>query len=536
MHALMMDFPLNTTAILQHAARWHGRTEIVSRGMDGALHRYTYAEAYARTQRLAHGLAGLGLTAGDRVGTIALNGFRHFELYFAVPGMGAVLHTINPRLHPEQLTYIINHADDRIVCFDTCFAKLIAAIAPHCPQVHTWVALDRTPVDLGTARCVAFESLLDRQPQTFYWPRIDEHSASSLCFTSGTTGHPKGVLYSHRSTVLHAMAVCWPDALNLSARDVLCPIVPMFHVNAWGLPYGAALSGCKLVLAGGLLDGPSVHQLFEAEGVNLAAGVPTVWLGLLNHVEGTAARFSHLKRVVFGGAPMVRALMERFQAFGIESLHAWGMTEMSPVGTCNTETSVHAGWAFEQRQRLKLKQGRVIFGVDMRIVDAQGETLPHDGLAFGHLQVRGPWIVDRYFGYEESALTADGWFDTGDVATIDADGYMQITDRAKDVIKSGGEWISSQELENVAMSFPAVGEAAAIAVPHPKWDERPVLVVVVRPGHTLDPAELLAFFEGKVAKWWVPDAVHIVPELPHNATGKVQKNLLREKFAADGVA
>jgi fatty-acyl-CoA synthase len=396
--------------------------------------------------------------------------------------------------------------------------------------VRGWICLGDTPSEPGDARALAYESLLAAQPAQIDWPELDERDASSLCYTSGTTGNPKGVLYSHRSTVLHAMAICWPDSLNLHAADALCPIVPMFHVNAWGLPYSAALVGCKLVLAGAAVDGASVYQLFEDEGVNRSAGVPTVWLGLLNHMQTHDLKFSTLKEVVFGGAPMAMVLCERFAQLGVDSLHAWGMTEMSPLGSANREKFIHRKADPQARKQLKLKQGRAPFGVDLRIAGPDGAELPHDGQSVGNLQARGLWVLDRYFGHEHSALTADGWFDTGDIATLDAEGYIQITDRAKDVIKSGGEWISSIDLENVAMSFPGVAEAAAIAIPDPKWDERPALVVVPRPGVELDVPALLKFFEGKVARWWIPDVVHLVDALPHNATGKVQKLLLRERF------
>lgn len=444
-------------------------------------------------------------------------------------------HTINPRLFPEQLVYIINHAADRFVFFDLTFLPLVERLAPLCPHVEGWILLtDRThlPADT-TLRLSCYEDLLAEQAATFEWPVFDENTASSLCYTSGTTDEPKGVLYSHRSTLLHSYAASLPDCFNCSSRDVVLPVVPMFHVNAWGIPYLAPMNGCKLVLPGPGLDAASLYELFEQEGVTFSAGVPTIWFGLLTFMREKQFRFSTLKRMIVGGASCPPALLKAFdQELGIEIRHAWGMTETSPLGTVSTLKAKHLHLSDDEQFALKTKQGRVIFGVDMKIVDDAGQELPHDGVAFGDLLVRGPFIVGDYFGTTHPGeLTANGWFRTGDVATIDTDGFMQITDRSKDVIKSGGEWISSIDLENLAVAHPAVAEAAVIGVPHPKWSERPLLIVVRKPNVDVSPEELLNFFEGKVAHWWKPDAVEFVEQLPHTATGKLLKTKLRQDFA-----
>ncbi|EGC97817.1 long-chain-fatty-acid--CoA ligase, partial [Burkholderia sp. TJI49] len=465
------------------------------------------------------------------VGTLAWNGYRPLEAYYAIGGMGAVCHTINPRLFPEQIAYIVNHAEDRYVLFDLNFAPLVDQIAPQCPQVKGWIAMtDAAHLPSGATPTLCYETLVDAEDGRYDWPRLDEQQASGLCYTSGTTGNPKGVLYSHRSTVLHAYGAALPDAMNLSAMDAVLPVVPMFHVNAWGLPYAVPLTGGKLVLPGKDLDGKSLYELMEAERVTFSAGVPTVWLGLLNYMREAGVRFSTLNRTVIGGSACPPAMLRTFEdEYGVRVIHAWGMTELSPLGTL-----AKLNWAQSQRpldaqRRLLEKQGRVICGVDMRIVGEDGRELPWDGVAFGELQVRGPWVIDHYFRSDESPL-ADGWFPTGDVATIDPDGFLQITDRSKDVIKSGGEWISSIDIENVAIAHPGVAEAACIACAHPKWTERPLLVVVPRDGANLSREALLAFYEGKVAKWWIPDDVVFVESLPHTATGKLQKLKLRETF------
>ncbi|WP_175793941.1 3-(methylthio)propionyl-CoA ligase [Burkholderia ambifaria] len=527
----MMDMPLLVSSLIAHAARYAGDTEIVSKRVEGDLHRYTYRDCEQRAKRLAQALARLGVESGDRVGTLAWNGYRHLEAYYGIGGMGAVCHTINPRLFPEQIAYIVNHAEDRYVFFDINFAPLVDSIAPQCPHVKGWIAMtDAAHVPSGALPYLCYETLVDAEDGRYDWPRLDELQASGLCYTSGTTGNPKGVLYSHRSTVLHAYGAALPDAMNLSALDAVLPVVPMFHVNAWGLPYAVPLTGGKLVLPGKDLDGKSLYELMEAERVTFSAGVPTVWLGLLNYMREAGVRFSTLNRTVIGGSACPPAMLRTFEdEYGVRVIHAWGMTELSPLGTL-----AKLNWAQSQRpldtqRRLLEKQGRVICGVDMRIVGDDGHELPWDGVAFGELQVRGPWVIDHYFRNDTSPLS-DGWFPTGDVATIDSDGFLQITDRGKDVIKSGGEWISSIDIENVAIAHPGVAEAACIACAHPKWTERPLLVVVPREGANLTRDALLAFYEGKVAKWWVPDDVVFVESLPHTATGKLQKLKLRETF------
>jgi fatty-acyl-CoA synthase len=533
MRGLMMDQPLLISGLLQHAARHHGDTEIVSKNVDGSLHRYGYRDALVRTKRLANALKRLGAQPADRVATLAWNGYRHFEIYYAVTGSGAVIHTINPRLFPDQIAYIANHAEDRFVFFDTTFAPLVAKLAPQLKSVKAFVAMaDRAhmPED-EIPNLLCYEELIEKESPEFQWPTFDEHTAACLCYTSGTTGNPKGALYSHRSTIIHAYAAALPDTLNLSACDVVLPVVPMFHVNAWSLPYSCAMVGVKLVFPGPHLDGKSLHHLFESERVTLSAGVPTVWLALLNYMKEQKAKFSTLKRTIIGGSACPPAMIKAFQDdYGVQVLHAWGMTEMSPLGTVTVFKCKHAGWPKEQRVALQNKQGRAVYGVDMRIVGEDGSELPNDGKAFGDLQVRGPWVVKGYFKGEGGDPLKDGWFPTGDVATIDPDGYMQITDRSKDVIKSGGEWISSIDLENIAVAHPAIAEAAVIGVKHPKWDERPIVVAVKKPGQQISKDELLKFYEGKIAKWWMPDDVVFVAELPHTATGKLSKLTLRQQL------
>jgi fatty-acyl-CoA synthase len=536
---LMMQVPLSISSLIVHADRHHGDTEIVSRRVEGDLHRTTWRELHRRSRQMANALGSLGLVQGDRVGTIAWNGYRHLELYYAVSGSGAVLHTINPRLHPEQIAWIVNHAEDKALFFDATFLPLVEAVAAHLQSVRHFVLMtDRAHMPAASKipelRC--YEDLVGHHSDQYVWPVFDENAASSLCYTSGTTGNPKGVLYSHRSTVLHSFAAALPDALNLSARDSVLPVVPMFHVNAWGLPYAAAMVGCKLVFPGAALDGKSLYDLFEAERVTCSAGVPTVWQGLLAHTEANGLRFSTMNRTVIGGSACPPAMTRLFeQKYGVHVLHAWGMTEMSPLGTACTFKAKHLDLSDEARLQLQAKQGRALYGVDMKIVGEDGGDLPWDGTSFGDLLVRGPWIVREYFkGEGGDPLKRDGvgheWFPTGDVATIDGEGYMHITDRSKDVIKSGGEWISSIEIENIAVSHPAVAMAACIAAHHPKWDERPLLVVMKKPGAELGREELLAHYEGKVAKWQVPDDVVFVDSIPLGATGKMLKSRLREQF------
>ncbi len=534
MQGLMMNRQLMISSLLTHASQNHHDTEIVSRLPVGATHRYTYSDAHRRSRQLVRVLLALGVKAEDRIGTLAWNTHRHFEIYYAVSGMAAICHTINPRLFPEQIAYIANHADDRFIFFDVNFTKLVETLAPLCPTVKGWIALcqrEEMP-ECAIPNLLCYEDLMAAQSDDYEWPEFDENTASSLCYTSGTTGNPKGVLYSHRSTVLHAYGSSVPDGLGLSARDCILPVVPMFHVNAWGLPYACALNGAKLVLPGPHLDGASLHSMFEEEGVTMSAGVPTIWLGLLNHLQENKLKLSTVKRLVIGGSAAPPAMIRSFDdMFGVTVLHAWGMTEMSPLGTVNTYKKKHLSLPAEDRDRIRLNQGRSIFGVEMKITDSDGNALPHDGKAFGDLLVRGPWITSGYFKSEGGEALVDGWFPTGDVATIDADGYMQITDRSKDVIKSGGEWISSIDLENIAVAHPAVAEAAVIGAVHPKWDERPLLVVIKKAGQDVTREDLIAFYEGKVAKWWIPDDVIFVDELPHTATGKLSKLQLRERLS-----
>ena len=534
MFGQMMQQPLMISSLLVHAERHHGEQVVVSRRVEGDIHRISYRDLAARSRRMANALAGLGVTPGTRVATLAWNGHRHLELYYAVSGTGAVLHTLNPRLHPDQVVYIADHAEDQVLFFDLTFLPIIEAVAGRLKTVRHLVAMtDRAhmPASIKLPDLLCYEDLLDAQDDQFEWPQFDENTASSLCYTSGTTGNPKGVLYSHRSTVLHTYAAALPDALSLSARDVVLPVVPMFHVNAWGLPYAACMTGAKLVFPGPGLDGKSLHELFESEKVTLSAGVPTVWQGLLTYVEANKLKFSTMKRTIIGGSACPPAMMRTFQEqYGVSVLHAWGMTEMSPLGTACTFKAKHDALDAQARYAVQAKQGRAIYGVDMKIADPDGNELPWDGTATGELMVRGPWIVSEYMKGEGGSPLVDGWFPTGDVASIDADGYVQITDRSKDVIKSGGEWIGSIDLENIAMAHPKVAMAACIAAFHPKWDERPLLVVVKKPNAELTRDELLAFFDGKIAKWWTPDDVVFVEAIPLGATGKMLKNRLREQF------
>jgi fatty-acyl-CoA synthase len=530
----MQQKPLLISSLIAHADRHHGDTEIVSRTLQGDIHRYTYRDAHRRARQLANALSGFAVGQGTRVASLAWNGFRHFELYYAVSGIGAVLHTINPRLLPDQIAWIANHAEDHLLFFDATFLPIVEAIASKLQTCQGLVLMaDRAhmPSSAGLKDLLCYEELLEGQSSSLRWPVLDENTASSLCYTSGTTGNPKGALYSHRSTLLHAMAAALPDALNVSAREVVLPVVPMFHVNAWGLAYACPLVGAKLVLPGAQLDGKNLYELFEREGVTLSAGVPTVWQGLLAHASQHRLGFSSLQRTVIGGSACPVAMIRAFQdQFGVDVIHAWGMTELSPLGTVNRFKRGHLALTREQRVALQCKQGRAPFGIDMKIVDAEGRDLPWDGQAFGDLLVTGPWVIQEYFKGEGGDPLAEGWFRTGDVATIDADGFMHITDRSKDVIKSGGEWISSIAIENTAMAHPAVASAACIAVRHPKWDERPLLIVVRRPGLDVCREELLKSFEGKIAKWWLPDDVVFVEQLPLGATGKVLKAVLRARY------
>lgn len=532
MLGLMQSQPLMISSLIEFAERHHGDAEIVSRRVEGDIHRYTYRDSAARARQVAKALDGLKLGFSDRVATLAWNGYRHFELYYGVSGSGRVLHTINPRLHPDQISWIANHAEDQVLCFDLSFLPLVQAVHGKCPTIKHYIALcdeDKLPKDSGVPNLISYESWIGAQSSDYKWPSFDENTASSMCYTSGTTGNPKAALYSHRSSTLHAYAAALPDVMSMSARDAILPVVPMFHVNAWGIPYSAALTGAKLVFPGPALDGKSVYELIEAEKVTYAAGVPTVWQMLLGHMKPAGLRFSTLKRTVIGGSACPPAMIQAFNDdYGVEVLHAWGMTEMSPLGTLCTLKNKHDALPAEEKMKIRLKQGRAIYGVDMKIVGEDGKELPWDGKTYGDLYVKGPWIVREYYKGEGGDPLVDGWFPTGDVATIDADGYMQITDRSKDVIKSGGEWISSIDVENIAVAHPAVAMAACIGIAHPKWDERPVLVVVKKPGAEITREELLQFYEGKTAKWQIPDDVVFVDAIPLGATGKILKTRLRE--------
>ena len=530
----MQNHPLLISSVIDFAARHQGDTEVVSRRVEGDIHRYTWADVQRRAKQVAKALDALGVKVGERVGTLAWNGYRHLELYFGVSGSGRVLHTVNPRLLPEQIAWIVNHAEDQVLCFDTTFLPIVQGIHAHCKTVKRWIALcdeDKLPKDTGIPNLISYEAWIGQQSPDYTWPVFDENTASSMCYTSGTTGNPKAALYSHRSTVLHAYAAALPDVMGLSARDSALPVVPMFHVNAWGLPYSAAMVGCKLVFPGPAMDGKSIYELMEAEKVTFAAGVPTVWQMLLGHLGPNKLKFSSLTRTVIGGSAAPPAMIAAFRdQYGVDVLHAWGMTEMSPLGTLCTLKEKHKDLPEEDKMKLRVKQGRAIFGGDMKIVGDNGEELPWDGKTYGDLYVKGPWILDTYFKGEGGNPLVDGWFPTGDVATIDADGFMQITDRSKDVIKSGGEWISSIDIENVAMAHPAVAMAACIGMPHPKWDERPIVAVALKPGAEVTRDELLKFYDGKVAKWQVPDDVVFVDSIPLGATGKMLKTRLREQL------
>ena len=533
MLGLMQNQPLLQSSLIEFAAANHGDTEIVSRRVEGDIHRYTWADAARRARQLAHALDGMGLAADARVGTLAWNGYRHLELYYGVSGTGRIIHTINPRLHPEQMAWIVNHAEDEALCFDMSFLPLVQQIHSHCTTVKRWVALcdaDKLPADSGIPNLTSYEALIANQNTAYDWPQLDENTASGLCYTSGTTGNPKGALYSHRSNILHAYAAVMPDAMALSSRDAVMPVVPMFHVNAWGTPFSMAMTGCKVVFPGPQLDGKSLYELIEAEQVTFSAGVPTIWQMLLMHVQSKGLRFSSLNRTVIGGSACPPAMIDAFADLGVRVIHAWGMTELSPLGALSTLKLKNESLPADEKRRLLAKQGRPIFGVDLKIIDENGEDLPHDGTTYGNLMARGNWVIERYFRFDKSAVIDGGWFHTGDVATIDPDAFMQITDRSKDVIKSGGEWISSIDIENIAMAHPAIAMAACVGMPHPKWDERPIVAVVKRPGAEVTREALLAFYEGKTAKWQIPDDVVFVDAIPLGATGKMLKTKLREQL------
>jgi 3-(methylthio)propionyl---CoA ligase len=530
---LMMDQPLLISGIIEHAAAQCGDVEIVSRETHGPLFRYTYAHCARRARKLANALELSGLCAGAGVGTIAWNNHRHLEIYYAVSGSGMVLHTCNPRLHPEQLIYILNHAEDSVVFFDRNFAQLIEELAPHCLKVKAWICLSdaaNMPLVAGLASVLCYEDFIAGCPERFDWPQFDERTAAALCYTSGTTGNPRGALYSHRSIVLNAIFVCLPGVMSLSPRDAILPVVPMFHINGWCIPYAAPIGGAKLVLPGQRLDGASLYELMEAEGVTVSAGVPTVWLSLIRHVEQNGLGFSTLQRTLTGGSAMPSALIAKFvDEYGIEVRHGWGMTETVGVATLGCLGAQHENLPAAAQHAVIAKQGRSLFGVEIKVIDEYGATLPRDGTSQGELVVRGQWIIEQYYKEEASPL-ADGWLRTGDIATIDAQGTLQIRDRAKDLIKSGGEWISSIDLENAAIGHAAVAMAAVIGVKHPRWDERPLLFIVRKPEQTLEREEILAYLAERVVKWWLPDDVIFLDSLPVGGTGKVQKSLLRERY------
>jgi fatty-acyl-CoA synthase len=534
MKGLMQDWPLLVSTVIDHAARFHGDREIVTRSVEGPIVRTNYREVHLRARKTAQALRRLGVKEGEVVATMAWNTARHLEAWFGIMGLGAVCHTLNPRLFAEQLVYIINHAEDKIIFVDLTFVPVLEAIADQCPKVKAYVVMtDRAHMpETKLPNALCFEEIVEAEDGDFEWVKVDENAACGLCYTSGTTGNPKGVLYSHRSNVLHSMAANMGDALGMKAADAILPVVPMFHANAWGISFAAPAVGAKIVMPGANMDGASIYELLDTEEVTCTAAVPTVWLMLLQYLEKTGAMLPVLDRVVIGGSAAPRSMIEVFEEkYDVKVFHAWGMTEMSPMGTLGALKAGMDKLPLSKQIDVKVKQGRAIYTVEMKITDDDGKELPADGKAFGHLMVRGPAVAGAYLkGEGGNILDADGWFDTGDVATLDADGYMQITDRAKDVIKSGGEWISSIEIENIAVGHPKIVEAAVIGIVHPKWDERPLLICIAKEGENPTKEEVLKYMEGKIAKWWMPDDVVFVPEIPHTATGKIQKLTLRQQF------
>lgn len=533
----MMFQPLLISSMIEHAGRYHADTEIISKNTDTSIKKTNWGEIRENSKRFANVLQQFGLTLGDRVATIAWNNHRHLESWYAISGSGLVCHTINPRLFPEQLVFIINDAADRILLFDKTFAPLIKAVKPLLKTVEQYICLDAEDSAIREAipEVQFYDDLLAQQSAEFDWPELDENTASSLCYTSGTTGNPKGVLYSHRSTVLHSYAIIMPDSLNVAARDIMLPVVPMFHVNAWGTPYAAAMVGCTLVLPGPGLDGASLVNLIDTYKVSVALGVPTIWQGLIAAAQQSGSKLESLKRNVVGGSACPPAMLKTFkEQFNCETIHAWGMTETSPLGSANQLKTKHLDLADEEKMQIRLSQGRPPFGVDLRLTDEEKGTqeIARDGETIGNLQIKGHWIIDHYFGKEESALTADGWFDTGDIATLNEDGFMKLCDRSKDLIKSGGEWISSVDLENMAMGHPEITMAAVIAAQHPKWDERPVLIAIKKPESHVSEAEMLDYYADKVAKWQIPDRVIFVDSIPLSGTGKMLKKDLRELYGS----
>ncbi|MBL8583998.1 MAG: long-chain-fatty-acid--CoA ligase [Rhizobiaceae bacterium] len=534
MLGLMQQWPLLCHKILDHAAVQHGHREVVSRSVEGPVVRTTWGEVHLRARRVAQALLRDGIREGDRVGTLAWNTARHVEAWYGIMGMGAVYHTLNPRLFPEQIAWIFNHAGDRLLFVDLTFLPLVEKLAPHLKTLEKVVILTdgaHMP-QTGLPGAVAYEEWLAGCDGDFAWVTLDENAAAGMCYTSGTTGDPKGVVYSHRSNVLHAMIACMPDSMGIGSRDVIMPVVPMFHANAWGLAQSTPMIGAKLVMPGGKMDGASIYEMLDTEKVTFTAAVPTIWMMLLQHLEETGKMLPYLKKVVIGGSACPRVIVQKFEEkYGVAVIHAWGMTEMSPLGTLCTMKPECADLPRDELLAVKDKQGFTPFGVEMKVTDDHDRSLPWDGKTFGRLKVRGPAVAASYFGGAGAEqFDAEGWFDTGDVAHIDALGYMQITDRAKDVIKSGGEWISSIEIENIAVGYPGVAEAAVVGVPHPKWDERPLLVIVRRKNAEPAKTDIIDFLRGKIAKWWMPDDIVFVDEIPHTATGKIQKSVLRDRY------
>ncbi len=534
MFGLMQDQQLLISSLIEFAGRNHPTEEIVSRTVEGPIHRYTYKDCASRCKQLAKALEKEGVKMGDRIGTLAWNGYRHMELYFGVSGMGAVCHTVNPRLFPEQIVYIINHAEDKFFFVDLTFVPLLEAVKDSITGVEKFIIMtdkEHMP-ETSLPNVLCYEELMETADDDYTWPEFDEKTASSLCYTSGTTGNPKGVLYSHRSTILHSYCACSADALAFSSKDTILPVVPMFHANAWGIPYSAAMCGAKLVMPGAQMDGESIYELLENEKVTISAGVPTVWMMLLAYTKDNNKKFSTMEKTIIGGSAVSKSMIEDFLVtYDVQVKHAWGMTETSPLGTVCNFKRMHLGMTKEEIVNFTLKQGRAVFGVEMKILNDAGEELPWDGKTFGKLLVKGPWITSEYYkGEGGDAVDKDGWFDTGDVSTIDPDGYMQITDRSKDVIKSGGEWISSIDVENEATGCPGIVEAAVIAVPHPKWDERPLVVAVKESGSDVTKEKVIDHLKGTLAKWQLPEDVVFVDELPHTATGKLLKMKLRDEY------
>ena len=533
MLGLMQDWPLLCHRIIDHAATFHADRKVVTRSVEGPMHTTTYSAIRARALRVAQRLEKDGIKLGDRIGTLAWNTWRHMEAWYGILGIGAIYHTINPRLFPEQIVWIVNHAEDRVMMTDLTFVPLLEKLADKLPKIERYIILtDRAHMPATTLKnAVAYEDWIAEVDGDFQWKSLDENTAAGMCYTSGTTGHPKGVVYSHRSNVLHSMIASTPDAMDVSCRDVILPVVPMFHANCWGLVLTSPMMGASMVMPGAKLDGASIYEILNDYKVTFTAAVPTVWLMLLQYLEANNAKLPFLKKVVIGGSACPRAMTQKFQdVYGVEVCHAWGMTEMSPLGTLGSIKPEYADLSGEARLDIQQKQGHPPFGVEMKITDDTGRELPWDGKTFGRLKVRGPAIAKAYFKETDPILDDSGFFDTGDVSTMDPYGYMQITDRSKDVIKSGGEWISSIDIENLAVGHPKVAEAAVIGVRHPKWDERPLLIILLKKGQTATREELLKYLEGKIAKWWMPDDVVFVDEIPHTATGKIQKTTLRDHF------